>query len=383
MHHNTQITPHNIMRMGSIKLCQIFKYNPINASLKVAIYHRALQLLSEEENSYLWFNARGLATILYQFSIHDIPVEQYFIDAWEREACKQIQDFTPRELALSIHAFGHFALRPSATFIQAWEREACTKIKSFKTQELVNSIEAFKGLEIKPSIQFIEAWERETCDKIEEFNPKYLVFSVYAIYTINNLTNCHIKIPIPILRSIEEKYKILDLRDCHQLWVANADFFQKYQQSLFSNEVLEYLWQYIENNGLAPSYMTRLQQEVSEILSQISPKEIISEKWIPEIASYVDNFISDTNLIIQVDGPTHFNKYEQNSSTKLNTKLLENLGYKVQRISYFVWDQLYSEADKRKYIDRLLQDSYLENDILPLGSCTNNGAAVHDMVFLF
>jgi len=59
-------------------------------------------------------------------------------------------------------------------------------------------------------------------------------------------------------------------------------------------------------------------------------------------------------LIIEVDGPHHFlgNTYMQRPNDILKDRLLEKLGWHVERIPYFVWKQ---ESDKKAYLHRTLK----------------------------
>ena len=52
---------------------------------------------------------------------------------------------------------------------------------------------------------------------------------------------------------------------------------------------------------------------------------------------YVDFLIEDLNMVIEVNGPLHYNMRGLRSNAKLKYKILEKLGYKVAVISYKSW----------------------------------------------
>ncbi|WP_371223374.1 hypothetical protein [Orientia tsutsugamushi] len=69
--HRGSSTQFNIQAMGSIQLCKMLKDRDVlSKPIITEIYNRALFLLQTEDARYnrLQFDARGLATILYQFA---------------------------------------------------------------------------------------------------------------------------------------------------------------------------------------------------------------------------------------------------------------------------------------------------------------------------
>ncbi|KJV75631.1 putative repeat-containing protein, partial [Orientia tsutsugamushi str. TA763] len=75
----------NIQAMGSIQLCQPLRDRDVlSGTIITEIDNRALFLLQTEDTRYnrLQFDARGLATILYQFAKLKYVIGSEFIDAW-------------------------------------------------------------------------------------------------------------------------------------------------------------------------------------------------------------------------------------------------------------------------------------------------------------
>ncbi|WP_231967712.1 RAP domain-containing protein [Orientia tsutsugamushi] len=147
------------------------------------IYNRALFLLQTEDARYnrLQFDARGLATILYQFAKLNYVIGWEFIEAWTNKAINLMDEFNPQELANSIWALGRLEIHPSDQFINAWTNKAINLMDEFNPQNLANSIWALGRLEIHPSDQFINAWIHHATKTIDNFNTQGLANSIWAL----------------------------------------------------------------------------------------------------------------------------------------------------------------------------------------------------------
>ncbi|SPM44553.1 RNA-binding protein [Orientia tsutsugamushi] len=171
----------NIQAMGSIQLCQTLKDRDVlSKTIITEIYNRALFLLQTEDPRYsrLLFDARGLATILYQFAKLNYVLGHEFIDAWTNKAINLMDEFNSQNLANSLWALGRLDIHPSDQFIQAWIHHATKSIEKFNTQDLANSLWALGRLDIHPSDQFIQAWIHHATKSIEKFNTQDLANSL-------------------------------------------------------------------------------------------------------------------------------------------------------------------------------------------------------------
>ena len=68
----------------------------------------------------------------------------------------------------------------------------------------------------------------------------------------------------------------------------------------------------------------------------------VLEKFIPEIGIKFDIYIEKFKLIVEIDGPYHFthNQSELDLASRINTKLLQDLGYMVIRLK---GEEIYEE----------------------------------------
>jgi very-short-patch-repair endonuclease len=90
--------------------------------------------------------------------------------------------------------------------------------------------------------------------------------------------------------------------------------------------------------------------------SLLGKQEVYHTHWIPGAATTIDFFVPKHNLIIQVDGPTHYlSDGSQNGNTRFQTRLLEKLDYQVLRLGYRELDH-----DAKTYIQQQLAPFSLE-----------------------
>ncbi|KJV91036.1 RAP domain protein [Orientia tsutsugamushi str. UT76] len=182
--HRGSSTQFNIQAMGSIQLCKMLKDRDVlSKPIITEIYNRALFLLQTEDARYnrLQFDARGLATILYQFAKLNYVIGWEFIEAWTNQAINLMDEFSSQGLANSLWALGRLKIQPQASFIDAWTNQATKTIGKFNPQELANSIWALGRLEIKPQAPFIDAWTNQATKTIDHFTSQGLGNSIWAL----------------------------------------------------------------------------------------------------------------------------------------------------------------------------------------------------------
>ncbi|KJV74218.1 RAP domain protein [Orientia tsutsugamushi str. TA763] len=174
----------NIQAMGSIQLCQTLRDRDVlSGTIITEIYNRALFLLQTEDARYnrLQFDARGLATILYQFAKLNYVIGSEFIDAWTNKAINLMDEFNSQGLTNSLWALGRLEIHPQAQFMEAWIHHATKTIDKFNSQELANSLWALGRLEIHPQAQFMEAWIHHAIKTIDHFTTQGLANSLWAL----------------------------------------------------------------------------------------------------------------------------------------------------------------------------------------------------------
>jgi hypothetical protein len=98
------------------------------------------------------------------------------------------------------------------------------------------------------------------------------------------------------------------------------------------------------NNSAQPSIS---QKKCHETVKALYPEwEILQEQHIPGTAEIVDIYIPEKKLIIEFNGPSHYDFMgQENIHTQNKRALLKRLGYQVINIGYQDWDRANSPKE--------------------------------------
>ena len=115
---------------------------------------------------------------------------------------------------------------------------------------------------------------------------------------------------------------------------------------------------------LQKTTLSDLQRSVCNQLRNLYPTiEIKEEVWFDSIASSVDIYIPAKNLIVEVDGPSHFvmntKEYKPNKFLRdaiLSTPSAQNTNT-ILHIPYFEWVQLKSNSERQNYLRRKIESA--------------------------
>jgi hypothetical protein len=108
------------------------------------------------------------------------------------------------------------------------------------------------------------------------------------------------------------------------------------------------------NNSAQPSIS---QKNCHETVKALYPEwEILQEQHIPGTAEIVDIYIPEKKLIIEFNGPSHYDFMgQENIHTQNKRALLKKFGYQVINIGYQDWDRANSPKEfLRQKIDNIL-----------------------------
>ena len=276
----------------------------------------------------------------------------------------------------------------SRDFISLWDKTTTAAMLKNITDInlLAKFISVFANSGVKPSHQFKEKWiERVNLATHQSKDLATYQFSTHAIASsIRSCAKLLILVDLDMIVPeglIDVVNRVLDssnnhkivndqtvefsLKDIHSLGISNAAYETSGKRTLFDRLDLS-----------VPASETRsseFQDDVFRIVSNHptianNHYQVISEKVIEKIFTPVDVFIDRgpdvKKLIIQADGRSHFNSLgTHNNNTSFLTKLFENLGYEVSRVSLNTWMELKDDRCKIQYIDQLLsiQCRYAEN----------------------
>lgn len=100
---------------------------------------------------------------------------------------------------------------------------------------------------------------------------------------------------------------------------------------------------------------SRLERDVESVLNSLNI-EFESGTFMGCIAASTDFLLTQENIVIEVDGPTHFldDQRSLKPSDLLQDELLDRAGYKVLHVPYFKWSALKGRKEKINYMKRHL-----------------------------
>lgn len=141
---------------------------------------------------------------------------------------------------------------------------------------------------------------------------------------------------------------------------------QIYQVYLFKNELISSV-KLIESAKLQLSsndqkpISSKLQSEVTTYLRYLFPEIVWEEEYFMKFTS-LDIAYPEKKLVLQVNGPSHYEGRELNPSTQFNNYLLEKEEWKLVTIPYFEWDLLKTRSKKNAYIKKKLKPYSIQNN---------------------
>ena len=128
---------------------------------------------------------------------------------------------------------------------------------------------------------------------------------------------------------------------------------------------------------------SRLQEEVSHVLQSIFPNMISEHRLGVNGVISVDCFIPESNCIVEVHGPSHYNLDGSLNHKSIEQKqLLEQMGYSVKIVSYKDWGHFQSDEDKLRHIRSLVSGISVDIAIgnSPSNASVETVSANHDQL---
>jgi len=100
-------------------------------------------------------------------------------------------------------------------------------------------------------------------------------------------------------------------------------------------------------------HTSQLQENVAlQIKNSVRNGILIHEEYAIDPSLIVDIAIVSEHLVIEVDGPSHFNQLGQELETTLfKRRLLQKLGWTVISFPYTDWDKLKTEDQQKAYLE--------------------------------
>ena len=190
----------------------------------------------------------------------------------------------------------------------------------------------------------------ESQNKLAQFRPQELSNTLYALVMLN------LSIDPAFLSHIQQlNASLLPLEGLRQLYVCNQ-LIQGLQINLPHNTL-----ERLTEDAKAKNSTSKLEAGTGPLIEKAleEGQTLEASSWIETSATFVDFFVPEAKLVIQVDGPSHFlSNGQPNGSTALQNRLFEKTGYKVVRLHHKELDKKHAAAEYVKnQIQAALEDS--------------------------
>jgi RAP domain len=217
----------------------------------------------------------------------------------------------------------------------------------FEPQHLANIFYGHAQLGIKLPDQFSKDWYSAAFKMLQDnkFNQQALVNIFYGHALLEKDLSKNEK----FLTDIFMKLK--------QFSLTNEEKHMVYLTNQFYGKNVPDLTDIVIRNKNNPVTSSKLQTSVGTVLKRIHNNlDIKEEEYINCIASKCDFHIPGYNLLIEVDGPSHFlaDGTTYCPKTNLMSAILTKNDFNLIRISYYDWDKLNFNAQYR-YLDERLK----------------------------
>lgn len=266
-------------------------------------------------------NPQEITNILWAYATQGYESHVVFRAA-EGRIERMFEDGSSQTIANTLWAFAKQGYDSQDVF-RAAERRIDRVFKDENPQHIANTLWAYasQGWMVAASNNFLLLWSKATSSKWDQFSDdeKRQLLGTY-ILTVPDLT-----------------------LDVPQEWLEDSERLGR------------------------KNHETSWQQDVAAILNQIGFKHKFEVDPVPNIIPgylAVDIACSESNIAIEVDGPSHYlcslSQAEglvppaENGPTKAKRRLLTRLGWQVINISYLEWDNLASKASKKAYLSAML-----------------------------
>jgi very-short-patch-repair endonuclease len=224
-------------------------------------------------------------------------------------------------------------------FINNWLGRAVPHLQRFNGQDLVLTVYSLAFLDYQPSQEILKEFETHMMVIWNKFDARNIANILWGFAVLNHTLNPANK---EMIKEECQTLNNLNMKDRHQLFLAEQvlgiKLPTKVDHSLFRNE---------------PNNISIGERAFFELLSF----DIEKSKYIKCIASTVDGFHKESNTVIYVDGPQH---YDHNGHSRLSDLLLDRIlkkyGFQILRVK--LSDIKFEEKRKKfmKEVVRKLQE---------------------------
>ncbi|MBX9621561.1 MAG: hypothetical protein K2X28_06005, partial [Alphaproteobacteria bacterium] len=338
---------------------------PMPHSFQEAWYAAVLNRL-KSKNPSDQFDHQALTNIFYGHVQLGQQMPPTFQKAWYTAALNLLNSKSPRDQfnqqALANIFYGHAQLgqKMPPTFQKAWYTAALNRLNSksprdqFNQQALANIFYGHVLLGQLMHPDFEMAWYAAALNRLKSPNPR----DQFNQQELSNIFYGHALLQKEIPQDwINPLFNVLSTTEsikCMSSIYRGLSYFNLLED-LNSDPQRKRKYDAFCKRKNIPSKGSNLQTSVKGTLGELFPDEFQEEHWFDSLVAHVDFYSPQQNLVVEVDGPSHFieKTYRYNAQTLLRDRILEKSDrVKVVHVPYFEWAPLRNDSEKKQYLMR-------------------------------
>ena len=347
-------------------------------------------------------SSKNLSSILKSFSILQYLPEDAIMQKLTESFLKEVEIAVPQSTCQLLWSFASLGYSPGLDVLDILHLRASTLLDEYTTIHLANTLWSYSTLSFDPGESFLSRLVDSFVLQVKEASPQAIANIVWAIASLGYglKGNQHAPIleevcsrirrgnqfSVQELTNIVWAFSVMGMREkkdpnFDQLWQYSLDSVategpgRKLAQLFHSkllleaqneesgtnkgrytlprsvNSLAEQSWNTVV---LKEAILSRFHGQVSSSLKRLKVAHKVEQLTRNKYLS-VDILLPDHNLVVEVDGPSHFsmNTLRMSGSTLARNRLLEHWSYSVICIPYFGWPS--SEQAQDKFLSMLLK----------------------------
>ena len=287
------------------------------------------------------FNSQEISNLTWSFATLYIRNKELF-ELLAEETKYKIKNFNSQDIANLAWSFATLNVIDKELFGLLTE-ETKYRIKDFNAQDISNLAWSFAILNMK-NIELFDILAKESIFKIKDFNYQEIANLAWSFAILDDRNT-------ELLELLIKTYKGHNLQQLRQLQQVYLHCKYELRSDRLINLFSRFDFNEIKNNDIYSSSF-HLDCVLHLQLLKIDHQNEINVEGL-----YCDIYLPDQNIIIEVNGPTHYTHLdvEPLGRTVFKTRILRAMGYTVKTIPWWDWDDMDNSEEKKSYLLKLIR----------------------------
>ncbi|KAL3149096.1 hypothetical protein ABBQ32_001939 [Trebouxia sp. C0010 RCD-2024] len=349
------------------------------------------------------FKPQEVANTLWSYATLGHDPNNLLLDAMAGQMAQNIQHFRPQAVSNSLWAYAKLGYNPGREVLDAAAHRVLHSLTQYTSQEVANTLWALATLEHYPGGQLLDASAIQIGRRMEQFSPQDITNSVWAYAKLFHHP-CNDLLQFAAMYCLRHWHRFKPQEVANMFWALailkawqgdtwrllldklatvppcsfdDADQHQLYQvymlldttgvghlhapplSASFPEPLLESALAVWKASVRQVGRISKLHEEVSRLLWSLAILHT-NHHLTPDGLFCVDIALQDQQVVIEVDGPSHFcvNSRRPLGHIVGRRRMLESRGLIVRSIPFYEWSNLGSIDQQKIYLSRLLTSAY-------------------------